>query len=155
MKMKNEIPYRNRSPDGWWIAVLIRTFVYEDESRVYSDTELVNQSEEKFYIIRAVDREELYSKALKIGDSLNCVIDIHPLNKRRRHWSFSGISYLSPIHEDDYGDGSELFCGELKSNPVTSLNMIVCSKDELDIFDDSDPVDENGIPYIMGDSNRT
>ncbi len=65
--MSKEISLKNQSTFGWWVATLIERFQFDDEDlenplrrcRAFSNV----------VILKATNREEAYSKAIKYGES--------------------------------------------------------------------------------------
>ena len=57
---KKSIPYRNRSPHGWWIGSYVERYEFNDEDR--SNLNRRCDAYENTVILKAKNREEAYRK---------------------------------------------------------------------------------------------
>ena len=82
-------------------------------------------------LVRARNREEAYRKAVKISGG-------KPNPTNGGEWRFAGISLLFPIYEE-IEDGAEILWAGYGRIPMSRIKKMVRPKDQLPIFDDSDP----------------
>ncbi len=133
-KKRSEIPYRNKSPYGWWIATYIERFEYEDEDKSNLNRRCL--AWENTILIQAKDRQEAYRKAEKtgrLGDGLEGWNDAG----RRGTWRYEGLTSLLPIYEE-LEDGAEILWKEHQNRSVKKIKSRVKPKYQLEAFDDSD-----------------
>ena len=109
---KPKVPYRNRSPFGWWIASYLERFEYYDEDKRNLSRRCL--AWENTVIIRARTREQAYRKALAVRRLSNGHEASHSDTKRRGAWRFEGLTDLLPIYER-LEDGSEIAWAEYSS----------------------------------------
>ena len=62
---KDGIPYRNHSPDGWWVASYMMRVVWDNEVNASLNKRCL--AWENTIIIEAKDREAAYENAIKLG----------------------------------------------------------------------------------------
>lgn len=131
------IPDRNKSPYGWWVATLIERFQFDDEDvsnprrrcRAYSNT----------IILKADDREHAYSKAIEYGElGTSDSSGWSDGNGRTGKWIFEGLSSLLPVYDEIDPDGTEIFFRDDERVTVGKVKSWVCKKEELEAFDDSE-----------------
>lgn len=122
----------NRSPHGWWIAVLIERYEHFDEDVTNSNRRCTCWR--NTIIIKARDRNEAYRKAVaqgKLGEGTVCGLE----HDRQGHWVFEGLSSLLPIYEK-LEDGAEILWEENKNMAVKTVKALVRDKKELECFQD-------------------
>lgn len=134
-KTKKEIPYRNKSPFGWWIASYIERFEFRDEDQ--SNLNRRCTAWENSIIIKARNREEAFRKAEKRG-RLTCD-DKGYINTDGRAcvWRYEGLTSLLPIYEE-LEDGAEILWREHENITVKKVKSWVKAKHQLETFDDED-----------------
>jgi hypothetical protein len=129
MPTKSKIPYRNRSPSGWWFFREVQQWVS------FRQTKLTAKScclvWENTRIIRAKDRDEAFEKAMRLGR------DGDRAKTAAGEWRFAGISQLLPVY-DDLEDGAEILWDSRGRIPVSAIRRLVKSKRQLSVFDDSE-----------------
>src|SRR6185369_17445178 len=91
-----EVPYRNRSPRGWWLASYIERFEYHDEKRRNLNRRCV--ARENTILVKAVTRGEAYKKAVVFG-RLSDGNEACDERGRKGAWRYEGLSSLLPIYE--------------------------------------------------------
>lgn len=130
--MNAEVPQRNRSPHGWWVATYLERAAWDDEPAPVDDTRCLVW--ENTLLIRAGDREDAYAKALAYGRGKgNEFADAE--DGRRGRWVFEGLSRLLPVY-DELRDGAELMWTEHRGQPYAALRARLRRKHELEAFDD-------------------
>ena len=142
--MVDEIPRRNRSPHGWWIASYLLRAVWDDEPSPPNSRRRC-LAWENTVIIQAPDREAAYAKALLLAAE-NAVGDFHDEARRSRkgRFVFEGLTSLMPIY-DRLEDGAEVLWAEYRNMTVGKLLSWVKQKSELEAFDDAPSKGE--LPY--------
>lgn len=128
-----EIPFRNQSRFGWYVAKVLVRFEWEDENKFNPNRRCTVWENE--IILQAPDREEAYAKAMEQGQ-----LDDEPDYKmrvggRRGRWVFEGLTSLLPIY-DELEDGAEIAWMETEGKAVKTVQGWVREKTELEIFDD-------------------
>jgi hypothetical protein len=133
---RKQIPARNKSPFGWWIASYIERFEYEDEDK----TNLNRRCDawENTIIIKARDREQAYRKAEKIGRLEETAYQT--TEGRMGAWRYEGLTSLLPIYEE-LEDGAEILWREHANRTVRKIKSQVKTKENLETFDDADDSD--------------
>jgi hypothetical protein len=134
--MLDEIPRRNRSPHGWWIASYLLRAVWEDEPAT-PDNRHRCLAWENTVIIQAPDREAAYAKALLVAAE-NAVGEFTSVTGRIGRWAFEGLTGLLPIYEK-LEDGAEVLWREDRHTTVGNVRLRVRPKSELEAFDDTPP----------------
>ena len=143
MSRSSRVPYRNRSPHGWWIASYLERFEYYDEPKSHLGRRCL--AWENTIILKARNREDAYQKAVALsrrgynrgghgGEAWN-VEGTRP--GRKGAWSYEGLTRLLPIY-DKLEHGAEVLWREHKGRTVRTILSFVRSKRELEAFDDSD-----------------
>ena len=126
---KDRIPYRNRSPYGWWLATCLERFQFFDEDKSNPNRRCI--AWENTILLKAKDREEAYRKAIKDGKLSEG--GESELNGRKGTWIFEGLTSLLPIYEE-LEDGAEILWVEHKNFAVKTVKNWVCKKKELEAF---------------------
>jgi hypothetical protein len=126
---KKKIPFRNRSPSGWWIFREVEQWISDRQRKLTSRSRCLVWHNTR--VLKAKTREEAYRKAMKfamIGDGTRTVAG---------HWRSLGISMLLPIYED-IDDGAEILWEETESMTIAKANALIRTKKQLSVFDDSE-----------------
>ena len=131
--MKKQIPYRNKSPYGWWIAAYIQRFEYYDEDRKNSDRRCL--AWENTIILQAKDRNEAYRKGGRFGSQANGQEMWQSDSGRKGAWRFEGLTSLLPIY-DELEDGAEVLWRQYTNRTVKTIQALAKSKKELEVFND-------------------
>jgi hypothetical protein len=131
-RAKTKIPFRNRSPFGWWIASYIERFEYYDENKNNLARKCL--AWENTVLIRARTREQAYRRAVALG-RLSSGNEGWDSTKRRGAWRFEGLTDLLPVHEKLI-DGAEILWKEHANRTVKTIKSLVKRKQDLSVFDD-------------------
>jgi hypothetical protein len=134
-KKKPEIPYKNRSPYGWWIASYLERFEYYDEDRRNLNRRCL--AYENTILVKAQDREEAWRKAVtqgRLGQGSDCSDD----TGRRGSWHFEGLTSLLPVY-DELVDGAEVLWAVHAGRSVRKIRALVKGKRQLEVFKDRSP----------------
>ena len=134
-----DIPYRNRSPYGWWIASYVERACWDDEP--LDDDTLRSRVWENTIILQADDREAAYEKAMRLASGGEAKFDDGDIHGRIGHWRFVGLSSLLAIH-DELEDGAEVVWIDRGAMSFREIKRIVTDKHGLEVFDDT-PVPES------------
>lgn len=126
MPNKPEIPFRNRSPFGWWVYRELEQWIPDPKSKkkkclVWENTR----------IIQAKTREEAYEKAKRLGAEGN------PRKTEGGRWKFLGIADLLPIYEE-LEDGAEIIWNDLGYMSPSKAKALVATKKSLQVFNDKE-----------------
>lgn len=135
MVSKRGIPWRNRSPVGWWIASYIQRLEWKDSPPRTSRSRCL--AWENTIVIKATDRQSAHRKAIRFGKrSANDKWETlgEPPGRLGR-WVFEGITSLLPIYEP-LDDGSEILWNEHSSITIESVRRRVRPKLSLETFQD-------------------
>lgn len=132
---KNNIPYRNKSPYGWWVAIFLERFECEDENLKNMNRRCLVW--ENMILIKAKTREQAYQKALYQGKLCEGEIT-HDGNGNKGFWKFEGLMNLLPVYEE-LADGNEIMWTEHRRT-VKTIKSWVRKKEELDVFIDDEKV---------------
>ncbi|MBD9425481.1 DUF4288 domain-containing protein [Pseudomonas sp. PDM15] len=133
--MSNDIPTRNISPYGWWVATLIERFEFDDEDK--SNDKRRCRAFANTVIFKAEDREKAY-KAVEYGNlGIDNKSDWSDGKGRKGRWVFEGLSSLLPIYDEIDPDGTEIAFEDNSSISVGRVKSWVRKKIELEVFDDS------------------
>jgi hypothetical protein len=143
MSRSSRIPYRNRSPYGWWIASYLERFEYYDEPKGNLSRRCL--AWENTIILKARNREDAYRKAVAASRSgydrrgRGCEAwDVGGTRPGRKGaWRYEGLTSLLPIY-DELEHGAEVLWKEHRGRAVRKIHSLVRSKSELEAFDDSD-----------------
>ena len=126
------VPYRNRSPRGWWIAPYLERFEYYDENRRNLNRRCV--AWENTILVRANDRDQAWKKAVAFG-RLSDGNEGWDETGRKGAWHYEGLTSLLPVY-DDLEDGGELVWVEHPRSSVKRIKAMVKTKRQLESFDD-------------------
>jgi len=131
--VRNNIPYRNRAPYGWWIASYIQRVAWDDDPNPNPNKRCL--AWENTIILQASDREAAFDKAMQLVSQDKSEFEDHDGN-RKGHWVFEGLTSLLAIH-DKLEDGAEVLWVEHKSRTIGRIRSWVKKKHELEVFDDT------------------
>jgi hypothetical protein len=135
MKSKQKIPYRNRSPYGWWIASYVQRFEWKGAKPVTARSRPLCW--ENTVILKARDREVAFRKATGLGQSSATgkweLLGDPP--GRLGRWVFEGLTSLLPIY-DPLEDGAEVLWFEYKATGLGALRRRIKPKAKLETFQD-------------------
>ena len=132
-----DVPSRNKSPHGWWVATLIERFEYDHEDmgnlrrrcRAWTNT----------VILKAENRELAFEKAIEYGElGKSDRSDWSDDKGRKGKWVFEGLSSLLPVYDEIDPDGTEIVFEDNANVTVGRVRSWVRSKEELEAFDDSE-----------------
>lgn len=137
--MKNEIPYRNHSPYGWWIATYIERASWDDEPNLSPNSRCL--AWENTILLQAPDREAAYAKAISLASQYSPEFDDISRN-RKGHWVFEGLTSLLPIY-DELEDGAEILWVEHQDRTVGEIRSWVKRKEQLEVFDDTPSIGDS------------
>jgi hypothetical protein len=130
---QSQIPFRNRSPDGWWVTEYVECFEPADADRRKVSRRCLAWL--NTMIFQAKDREEAYRKAVSSARVGNHVFVSHGKKIRRR---YIGLTTLMPIYEE-IGDWAEVLWEQQRGVSFKRVQSWVKKKHELEVFDDSAP----------------
>jgi hypothetical protein len=133
---KQEIPYRNRSPYGWWIVSYLQRFEYYDEDRRNPNRRCL--AWENTILIKAGDREEAWRKAMAEGRAGQGSEAWDEDTGRKGCWRFEGLTSLLPVY-DKLEDGAEVLWTQHAGRSVRKIRAMVKGKRQLEVFEDRPP----------------
>jgi hypothetical protein len=126
--VNKNIPSRNISPYGWWIASYLMR--YEQEREDISNPKRRCLAWENTIILKAQDRDEAYQKAMEFAlAEEDDKTDRQGLGK----WVCEGLTSLLPIY-DKLEDGTEVIWTEHKNKTVKTIKSWIKKKEELECF---------------------
>src|SRR6185295_8924771 len=102
-KSIKQIPWRNKSPVGWWIASYLERFEYEDETQADQNRRCL--AWENTILIKAKNRETAFLKAERVGQQGEGNEGYRITDGRKGKWRYEGLTSLLPIYEE-LGDGA-------------------------------------------------
>ena len=132
--MRSKIPQANRSPHGWWLAVLVERYEHFDEDVTNPNRRCTCWR--NTILIKARDRNEAYRKAVaqgKLGQDTVC----GPAHGRQGHWVFEGLCSLLPVY-DQLEDGAEILWEQAENITVKTVKACVRAKKALECFQDQE-----------------
>ncbi len=132
---KAKVPFRNRSPSGWWTAVYVERFEYYDEDKKKLGRRCL--AWENTILIKARDREQAYRKAIAMCRRESGVEWTNLNGKGPGAWRFEGLTDLLPVY-DKLENGAELWWTEHKNRSVKTIKSWTKRKRDLGVFDDRD-----------------
>jgi hypothetical protein len=132
--MEKPIPYRNRSPYGWWVAIYLIRAAWDDQEPLGDEDQCV--AWENTIILQAPDRESAYKKALAMAQVDGGEFSDEANPERKGRWVLEGLMSLLAIH-DELTDGAEILWTEHSTVPIGRLRSWIKTKHELEAFDDS------------------
>jgi hypothetical protein len=135
MTMKRKMPWRNKSPYGWWTASYIQRFEWKSAPPIRPRSRCL--AWENTILIHAKGREAAHGKAIKFAErSANSKWELlgDPPGRLGR-WVLEGLTELLPIYEP-IQDGSEIFWTEYSSAAITTLRRRIKTKGKLGVFQD-------------------
>ena len=135
MKPKREIPWRNKTPYGWWIASYVERFEWK------ADRQPTNRSKrlcwENTVILKAKNREVAFRKAnvlAKRSATGKWALHGDPPGRPGR-WVLEGLTSLLPIYEP-LEDGAEVLWSEYRNKTLGTLRRRIKPKGKLEAFED-------------------
>lgn len=131
------VPSRNTSPYGWWVATLVERFEYDHEDK--NNPRRRCRAWTNTVIFKAEDREEAYSKAIEYGELTKTdKCDWSDDKGRKGKWIFEGLSSLLPIYDELDPEGTEILFEDDLNVTVGRVKGWVRDKKDLEVFDDSE-----------------
>jgi hypothetical protein len=131
--MPRGVPYKNRSPYGWWIASYLQRLEYAGEDRRNLTRRCL--AWENTILLKARNRQEAWRKAIRLGKR-GLPSEVREVGSDRKgFWLFEGLTSLLPVYES-LEDGAELMWAEHSGRSVKSVRALVKAKHELAVFDD-------------------
>jgi len=135
--MAKPVPWKNKSPTGWWVATMIERFEFEDEDT--SNPRRRCRAWSNVVILKAHDRHHAYRKAMRYGESGEEAFNSTGGPPGRKvKLIFEGLSSLVPVYEEFDEDGSEILFDDHEHITVGRVQSWIRQKSELEVFDDSD-----------------
>jgi hypothetical protein len=131
--MSKKVPYRNKSPYGWWVATEIIRFQFYDEDR--SNPRRRCCADENTFLIKARDRHAAYRKAMAHGRTLDGAEGVDIVSGRKGTWVFEGLTSLLPVF-DELEDGAEILWMQHPNITVGKVQSRIREKEDLEVFDD-------------------
>jgi hypothetical protein len=131
--MGKDIPYRNKTPYGWWVASYIERQEWLDSSPTSDRSRCI--AWENTIILQAPDREAAYQKAIDIGSLSNGTTFQNEDGTRNGRWVFEGLTSLLPIY-DKLEDGAEILWQEHDGKTMGKIKSYIKQKHELEVFED-------------------
>ena len=134
--MGKKVPWKNKSPTGWWVATPIERFEFDGEDarnpcrrcRAWSNV----------ILLKARDREHAYRKATRYGESdIRDSSWIAAISGRQGKLILEGLASLIPVYEEFDENGSEIFFNDYRKIAVRRVKRWVRQKADLEVFDDS------------------
>jgi uncharacterized protein DUF4288 len=134
-RRSTEMPHRNQSHTGWWVASFIERLELSGEDRANLRRRCL--AWENTILLRAPDRDRAYAKALRIArlGRTRAWDTVDLKTGRRGRWVFEGLTELLPVYEP-LADGSEILWRKHRKT-VRGLRKRVRTKSTLPVFDDS------------------
>ena len=135
MGSKRKIPWRNRTPYGWWIASYLQRFEWKGSPPKSARSRCL--AWENTIVFRAGNRDLAYGKAVvlakrsaagqweRMGDPPG----------RLGRWVFEGFTSLLPIYEP-LEDGAEVLWTEFRTKSIGTLRKRIKPKGRLESFED-------------------
>jgi hypothetical protein len=135
MKSKRTIPWRNKTPYGWWIASYVQRFEWK------AGQPPTNRSKclcwENTIILKAKDREVAFQKATFLAKKSATgkweLLGDPP--GRPGRWILEGLTSLLPIYEP-LEDGAEVLWSESKGKTLGTVRRRIKPKRRLEAFED-------------------
>ncbi len=136
--MNDNIPHRNKSPHGWWIASYVQRACWDDEPK--DDDGIRGRVWENTILLQAEDREAAYDKAVRLASEDENPFDDGETDGRKGQWCYVGLSSLLPIY-DELDDGVEVLWTDHGMLSFREAKRHVKDKHALEAFDDA-PISE-------------
>ena len=131
------VPSKNKSPHGWWVATLIERFEYDHEDK--NNPRRRCRAWVNTVILKAEDREQAFKKAVEYGELGNSEkSDWSDDKDRKGKWVFEGISSLLPVYDEIDPVGTEIIFDDYADISVGRVRSWIRSKEQLEAFDDSE-----------------
>jgi hypothetical protein len=135
MSTKRKVPWRNKTPYGWWIASYIQRFEWKDARPATSRSRCLFW--ENTVILKAKDRDVAYQKATVLAkESATGKWELlgDPPSRPGR-WVFEGLTSLLPIYEPLEDGAGVLWC-ESRNKTLGALRRRVKPKGRLEAFEE-------------------
>jgi hypothetical protein len=135
MKPKLRVPWRNKTPYGWWIASYVQRMEWKDARPVNTRSRCLYW--ENTVILKAKDREMAFRKAQALAKrSATGKWELlgNPPGRFGR-WIFEGLTSLLPIYEP-LEDGAEVLWCEYNNKTLGALRRRIKHKSKLEAFED-------------------
>jgi hypothetical protein len=134
MKSKPIVPWRNKTPYGWWVASYIQRMEWKDARPLTHRSRCLYW--ENTVILQAKDREIAFRKANALAKSNSPGWELlgDPPGRLGR-WVFEGLTSILPIYEP-LGDGAEVLWREYRNKTLGALRRQVKPKGKLESFED-------------------
>ena len=132
---QKEVPYRNLSPHGWWLASYIMRFEWKADAPVQLNQPCL--AWENTILIKARDRELAYQKAINQRKDFSVKWEPYGPTERKRpgRWVFEGLTSLLPIYEK-LEDGAEISWRVHSRKRVRTIRSYLKPKRQLETFID-------------------
>lgn len=135
MKSKRKIPWRNKTPYGWWIASYAQRFEWKDDRRPTNRSKCLYW--ENTVILKAKDREVAFRKVTVLAKRSATgkweLLGDPP--GRPGRWVLEGLTSLLPIYEP-LEDGAEVLWHESRNTTLGTLRRRIKPKAKLEAFED-------------------
>jgi hypothetical protein len=136
--MAKRVPWKNKSPTGWWVATIVERFEFEGEDR--SNPRRRCRAWSNVVVLKARDRHHAYRKAMRyaeLGKGVeNDWVDVS--SGRKGKLVFEGLASLLPVYDEFDEDGSEVLFEDHEKISVGRVQSWVREKSDLEVFDDSE-----------------
>ena len=130
--MTSRIPYRNKSPFGWWVASYLERLEWSHEDRRNPKRRCL--AWENTVLVQAPTRQSAWKKTIALG-RLSSGTAVHDDKGRKGVWRFEGLTELLPVYEQ-LEDGAEILWQEHRGRTVASIRAMVRTRMQLNSFDD-------------------
>jgi hypothetical protein len=130
---RNDVPPRNRTRYGWWIASYVERFEYYDEDRRNLNRRCL--AWENTILVKARHREEAWRKAVAQGHLSEGNEAWDSETGRKGAWRYEGLTSLLPVY-DRLEHGAELLWVEHAGCTVRRIRALIKRKRDLEAFDD-------------------
>jgi hypothetical protein len=134
MPRKATVPWRNRSPYGWWLASYIVRLEFRGESPRSLRARCL--AWENTIIVRGKSRDAAYRRALTVGKLGTGKFErLGDPPGRLGRWVFEGLTSLIAIYEP-LEDGSEVLWTEYQGITLGRIRRMAKPKRRLESFID-------------------
>ena len=135
MKSKSKVPWRNKTPYGWWIASYVQRMEWKNARPVTNRSRCLYW--QNTVILKAKDREIAFrkAKALAKGNATKKWELLGDPPGRLGRWVFEGLTSLLPIYEP-LEDGAEVLWREYSNKTLGALRRRIKAKGKLEAFED-------------------
>ncbi len=135
--MPKKIPEKNKSPYGWWVAIEVQRYVYDDEDE--SNPKRRSTAWVNTIMLKARDRHHAYRKAIAYTEVLKGKEGHGTDEKTSRGFRIVtlGLAGLIPVYDEIDEEGFEVIFEEYENISVARIESWLKEKHELPVFDDS------------------